>query len=931
MLKMRRLLLLWGVLFLLPFASATFEIDSQKAQFSVQYSTQTFDVDNAVIISQSGEPFADVDYVAVEVNGQLLPPTMALLDGRNVLHKLVSQDNDVIEMNGKSLLVGFSSGGKLYLNANEYGHNAVPARYPSKEEFATTKISSGRFVFDGRLDSSLGEPSFREWWVSATGHPAGWSYGWVRGDKDYVYIALDITPDNTDEPTEDWAAVYVKTADGVKKYFSNYESTEFGLNTFGYSSSINYEHNFVEFRIPRGVVGSELVWYLEYYGTFAVCGNGALDFPEQCDPGGIPFGTPPNDVACPGLCEPNCVCAKEVAFVLQDLYIGHNMLFSKVQDLAHINQHEVTQDELKMIQYGLRQAFLNPPNGNPCQVVPNLFMLTAGFHPYGKENEIDNYNQYLLFKLSDVVFRGQVGVSNLQFNSASTLQTTAEAQLTLGNFLTSGQLKCCAYNQLIEPSLLQFDQQTGECELIPVCGNGILEFPEECDDGNIVNGDGCSSTCTDEFCGDGVTDPDGPDNAPGGGDDEQCDDGNNANGDGCDEFCQTELPECGDGNLDLGEACDDGNVIACDGCSAACQLEACGDGQLCNPPEECEDGNVVNGDGCSSTCTTEFCGDNFLDADGPNNIPGDGDDEECDDGNNAPNDGCGATCQFECGDGIINPGEECNEPSLTCPGSETCNTDTCLCQPPGGGNNGGGNRPVMQVGAGCCRGFVYQGGSAYAAYNCCGGQDLTDVTVQLRTGETQHINCCAQPELPQCRQYCQLDSCISPYVFDTFSGRCIIGAVGAAQTTQQTAKSGGEPSVPAECRVDSDCAPGFRCSDGRCVQEQAPMQPSLQEESLKPRLKSTHVVTGALLLVALILLLYMVLSRRREGGVPDVFVQPETAEEVVSEKVEEPVVEAPPKPKKAVPKEPDVDSQLDDLEKSYQKIEKMLKSLKGRE
>ena len=28
------------------------------------------------------------------------------------------------------------------------------------------------------------------------------------------------------------------------------------------------------------------------------------------------------------------------------------------------------------------------------------------------------------------------------------------------------------------------------------CGNGILESPEECDDGNTVNGDGCSSTCT---------------------------------------------------------------------------------------------------------------------------------------------------------------------------------------------------------------------------------------------------------------------------------------------------------------------------------------------------------------------------------------------------------------------------------------------------
>ena len=29
----------------------------------------------------------------------------------------------------------------------------------------------------------------------------------------------------------------------------------------------------------------------------------------------------------------------------------------------------------------------------------------------------------------------------------------------------------------------------------PVCGNGIIESGEQCDDGNLVDGDGCSSTC----------------------------------------------------------------------------------------------------------------------------------------------------------------------------------------------------------------------------------------------------------------------------------------------------------------------------------------------------------------------------------------------------------------------------------------------------
>jgi cysteine-rich repeat protein len=61
------------------------------------------------------------------------------------------------------------------------------------------------------------------------------------------------------------------------------------------------------------------------------------------------------------------------------------------------------------------------------------------------------------------------------------------------------------------------------------CGNGILEAPEECDDGNIANGDGCSQLCKIEKCGDGLI-----------GQGEQCDDGNTVSGDGCSSTCQIE-------------------------------------------------------------------------------------------------------------------------------------------------------------------------------------------------------------------------------------------------------------------------------------------------------------------------------------------------------------------------------------------------------
>jgi cysteine-rich repeat protein len=39
-----------------------------------------------------------------------------------------------------------------------------------------------------------------------------------------------------------------------------------------------------------------------------------------------------------------------------------------------------------------------------------------------------------------------------------------------------------------------------------VCGDTILDAGEDCDDGNLISGDGCSGTCTTEVCGNGFLD-----------------------------------------------------------------------------------------------------------------------------------------------------------------------------------------------------------------------------------------------------------------------------------------------------------------------------------------------------------------------------------------------------------------------------------------
>jgi cysteine-rich repeat protein len=171
----------------------------------------------------------------------------------------------------------------------------------------------------------------------------------------------------------------------------------------------------------------------------------------------------------------------------------------------------------------------------------------------------------------------------------------------------------------------------------PVCGNGIHEPGEECDDGNTDDGDGCSSNCEIEIpdCGNGVLEFG-----------EECDDGE-ANSDTQPDACRTNcmLPYCGDDVTDTGEECDDGNFNNNDAC-IFCEDAECGDGFLWIGIEECDDGNNNDGDGCSAQCTIEIpiCGNNVLE-------PG----EECDDGNNDDGDGCAADCTrepCECDGGI---------------------------------------------------------------------------------------------------------------------------------------------------------------------------------------------------------------------------------------------------------------------------------------
>lgn len=103
-----------------------------------------------------------------------------------------------------------------------------------------------------------------------------------------------------------------------------------------------------------------------------------------------------------------------------------------------------------------------------------------------------------------------------------------------------------------------------------VCGDGEIQSPETCDDGNTTAGDGCSDVCIIE-------------------------------------------PICGNSTIESPEECDDGNTTAGDGCSDTCTLELAAEGEACSVDADCQNNSCIglytdgDGDGYGIGSSTWKC------------------------------------------------------------------------------------------------------------------------------------------------------------------------------------------------------------------------------------------------------------------------------------------------------------------------------------
>ncbi|MEZ4452771.1 MAG: hypothetical protein R3B09_25140 [Nannocystaceae bacterium] len=154
------------------------------------------------------------------------------------------------------------------------------------------------------------------------------------------------------------------------------------------------------------------------------------------------------------------------------------------------------------------------------------------------------------------------GVTATDSDSTTTDSTTTNSTTnsTTDDPCTPGTLGCPCDGDACDGELLC---DNGLCVAPgdPVCGNGVVEMGEACDDGNDDELDGCTSACEE-----GPVCPAGTENCP-------CDVGDTCD---ADLVCQAGTckpkpnPVCGNKVVEGNEECDDGNQQNWDACSNAC-------------------------------------------------------------------------------------------------------------------------------------------------------------------------------------------------------------------------------------------------------------------------------------------------------------------------------------------------------------------------
>src|SRR2546428_604600 len=395
-----------------------------------------------------------------------------------------------------------------------------------------------------------------------------------------------------------------------------------------------------------------------------------------------------------------------------------------------------------------------------------------------------------------------------------------------------------------------------------ICGNGILEVGEECDDGNRLDGDCCSSACrrdppgsactTGSVCADAACDAAGVCQFTGF-NTNPCDDGSACTlADTCSfGSCAGTPRSCDDANVCTADSCDPatGCVNAprsgpCDDHDACTTADTCTGGRCVGTLRSCNDGNVCTDDscnpatGCVHTPNTAPCDDGdactTVDICRGGNCVGSAP-PSCDDGNLCTDDSCNpatgcvhtpntASCaDFDaCPTGDPCAGGRCVAgPPRSCDDGNLCTDDACR---PDTGCVYTPNAAVCDDGDACTTDDICtQGTCTGRALRCDDGNPCTDDACDPRTGCGHTFNTAPCDDGDACTTD---DTCAG----GACAGRGRLGCDDRNPCTDDAcdpAKGCTHTSNAAPCDDDDFCTTGDVCEAGACVGKPSPPRPGV--------------------------------------------------------------------------------------------------------
>ncbi len=108
-------------------------------------------------------------------------------------------------------------------------------------------------------DMRFDKPLFKILSQAGTGHPHGYTTGWVRNDEKFLYATVDFAADNTFDGNKDYAKLYANIKGNIKEFKLSVPDQKWGKPLFDYTEDLPYQHKIYEFRIPLSEIGIKSV------------------------------------------------------------------------------------------------------------------------------------------------------------------------------------------------------------------------------------------------------------------------------------------------------------------------------------------------------------------------------------------------------------------------------------------------------------------------------------------------------------------------------------------------------------------------------------------------------------------------------------------------------------------------------------------------